>query len=630
MRLLYSYKYKILALICMLLLCANITAQTTTEKGIPEIISFDGILSDAEGKYIPDGEYLIVFSLYDQPNGGEPLWTEIHNKVKVVNGEFNANLGSEKQTEVFGSLFDKQLYIGIKLGYNAELNPRIKLLPTPFSMRAKIANDVPDNSITTEKIAPLAITDEKIESVNWDKIQNVPDFNQLENKQVKQDEITELPYYWRRHGNYLETGNEFLGTVNDRNLVIKTDSVTRMIFEPYGKIWMGTAQDSVLFEMIGKSTLVDVYVKGRLGVGADFEHTYTKLQVTATGNKTPFRIDHNNSNIFNIDPEGRVVITSTLTGEDDATDNYPLFIDAVDQGIAIQLDGNTSGDNNFVSFWDDDGATGRIEGQTLGEHFSDPVSIAHDVWFAAQIVALGVAMSVEPLEVPDVIKLVDEIAYFEFEIAWAIFTVGITYESGGADYAEWLEKKNPSEILSPGDIVGVYGGKISKQTKGAEQLMSISLAPFVLGNMPPNGEEYKFEKVAFKGQVPVKVLGKVFAGDYIIPSGLEDGIGIAVSPNLMTGEEFAKTIGRAWESSSNPDVKFIKVGVGLQLKDVTEFVMRRINKNEQLRQQLISKDVQLNSIRSKIDDMKKNLNMIKNVLNPDEGKKEIQQKVTLK
>ncbi|MDZ7765191.1 MAG: hypothetical protein U5K00_12310 [Melioribacteraceae bacterium] len=116
---------------------------------------------------------------------------------------------------------------------------------------------------------------------------------------------------------------------------------------------------------------MDVYVRGKLGVGTDFDNTYTKLQVKATGNLTPFRIDHNNSNIFNIDPEGRVVITSTLTGEDDATDNYPVFIDAVDQGIAIQLDGSTSGDNNFVSFWDDDGPTGRIEGQTLGEYFSE-------------------------------------------------------------------------------------------------------------------------------------------------------------------------------------------------------------------------------------------------------------------
>ncbi|MDZ7765190.1 MAG: hypothetical protein U5K00_12305 [Melioribacteraceae bacterium] len=145
--------------------------------------------------------------------------------------------------ESFGSLFDKQLYIGIKLGYDSEFSPRIKLLPTPFSMRAKIASDVADNSITEDKIVPLAITDDRVKNIDWNKIQNKPDFNQPpKNKLSDQDAIAELPYYWRRHGNYLETGNEFLGTVNDRNLVIKTDSVTRMIFEPYGKIWKGTVQ----------------------------------------------------------------------------------------------------------------------------------------------------------------------------------------------------------------------------------------------------------------------------------------------------------------------------------------------------------------------------------------------------
>ncbi|MDZ7765192.1 MAG: hypothetical protein U5K00_12315 [Melioribacteraceae bacterium] len=90
-------------------------------------------------------------------------------------------------------------------------------------------------------------------------------------------------------------------------------------------------------------------------------------------------------------------------------------------------------------------------------------------------------MSVEPLEVPDVIKLIDEIAYFEFEVAWAIFTVGVTYESGGADYAEWLEKTNPTDILSPGDIVGVDGGKISRKTGGAEQISDCIIIPVRIG-----------------------------------------------------------------------------------------------------------------------------------------------------
>ncbi|MDZ7765193.1 MAG: hypothetical protein U5K00_12320 [Melioribacteraceae bacterium] len=148
--------------------------------------------------------------------------------------------------------------------------------------------------------------------------------------------------------------------------------------------------------------------------------------------------------------------------------------------------------------------------------------------------------------------------------------------------------------------------------------------------MPPADEEYKYEKVAFRGQVPVKVLGKVIAGDYIIPSGLEDGIGIAVSPEFMTGEEFAKTIGRAWESSNNQDVKFVNVGVGLGLKDVTALITKKIHENEFLRRELVSKDVQLNSIEARIKEMKENLSIIKSVIYRNEQKNNNQQKVTLK
>ena len=65
---------------------------------------------------------------------------------------------------------------------------------------------------------------------------------------------------------------------------------------------------------------------------------------------------------------------------------------------------------------------------------------------------------------------------------------GVAYESSAGDYAEWLERADPKEILSPGDVVGIVGGKISKEFEEAERFMVISTAPAVLGNMP-NGEE---------------------------------------------------------------------------------------------------------------------------------------------
>ena len=57
--------------------------------------------------------------------------------------------------------------------------------------------------------------------------------------------------------------------------------------------------------------------------------------------------------------------------------------------------------------------------------------------------------------------------------------VGVSYSSGGADYAEWLEKANPNEHISFGEVVGVKGGKISKTFVDADQFMAITSNPTI-------------------------------------------------------------------------------------------------------------------------------------------------------
>jgi hypothetical protein len=44
---------------------------------------------------------------------------------------------------------------------------------------------------------------------------------------------------------------------------------------------------------------------------------------------------------------------------------------------------------------------------------------------------------------------------------------GVTYESGSGDYAEWLERIDPEEKTTVGEVVAVRGGRISKNTDAA-------------------------------------------------------------------------------------------------------------------------------------------------------------------
>lgn len=141
---------------------------------------------------------------------------------------------------------------------------------------------------------------------------------------------------------------------------------------------------------------------------------------------------------------------------------------------------------------------------------------------------------------------------------------GVTYESGSADYAEWLKKSDTEEDFLVGDIVGVHGGRISKETGNADQVLVISFKPIVLGNMPPAQEREHYEMVAFLGQVPVKVKGVVKRGDYILASGDGDGLGRAVSAHALTPEDYVDCVGVAWDDSSYKGVKIVNVAIGLR------------------------------------------------------------------
>jgi hypothetical protein len=149
---------------------------------------------------------------------------------------------------------------------------------------------------------------------------------------------------------------------------------------------------------------------------------------------------------------------------------------------------------------------------------------------------------------------------------------GVRFSSPDADYAEYLLKNNPQEILNKGDIIGVYQGKISKNTSHAEQIMVMSSAPVIAGNWPKK-DAYQYGLVAFMGQVPIKVKGSIQPGDYIIPSGLNDGIGQAIKAQDIDYTMIDKIVGKALEANDNEDTKLVKTLIGFP------FNMQRITQD---------------------------------------------------
>jgi len=175
--------------------------------------------------------------------------------------------------------------------------------------------------------------------------------------------------------------------------------------------------------------------------------------------------------------------------------------------------------------------------------------------------------------------------------------VGVAFESGSGDYAEWLLKANNSELFSYGDIVGVKAGMISKSMEDPDLYLVISMSPIVLGNMPPKGMEDLYEKVAFMGQVPVKVHGKVTIGDYILTSGINDGFGIAVHPEDMTLDQYDRIVGVAWSASADKTgFSYINTAVGINTNDLVGEISRQ---NEEIEAMQSNMNLIVNYLKSK-------------------------------
>jgi len=138
---------------------------------------------------------------------------------------------------------------------------------------------------------------------------------------------------------------------------------------------------------------------------------------------------------------------------------------------------------------------------------------------------------------------------------------GVAYSSPERDYAEYVEKMNEKDEFSKGDVVGVFGGKLSRKTDGAEHVMVISSTPIVVGNWQQVNLN-RYALVAFLGQVPVRVKGIVHKGDYIVPTGMNDGIAIAVAPENVTFELADKVLGRSWNESNDKGIKMVNTIIG--------------------------------------------------------------------
>ena len=469
-------------------------------------MNFQAIARDASGRLIANQPVQVRISLTSKAGVVQTLFSEIHQVRTDDQGLFNLVVGEGKNT-VGASFADvpwqaQPIWMEVEIkseGANRfEWVNSTQLRAVPYAFHAETANELADPELARN------LDLEKNQSIRWTTSGN---------------ELT-------------EPETHFIGTRDDRDLVIKTNGVTRA--------------------------------------------TLTK--------------------------EGQLKLFSGVSGPDNEETSYPMTIKGSKQGITIKVNGSRDGSNNFLGFGDDEEFLwGAVEGQTIPELESDWEYILQNTLFALQIgslIAQGIGVGLEaaglyaagtgaaaslifawaaPGFYADAIAVtaaavvlgVQVAALIAEETTWQTKIreeIGVTYSSGAGDYAEWLERNPEERDLIYGEIVGVKAGVVSLNTQDADHVMAVSLKPIFLGNAPQPDQEHLYEKVAFMGQVPVRVAGKVEKGDYILPSGNNDGMGIAVNPGQMRITDFARVVGVAWESAEEKPLNIINMGVGLNNK----------------------------------------------------------------
>lgn len=99
---------------------------------IPQTMNYQGRLEDNSGNPVSDGNYTIVFTIYDAATNGNSFWTETRT-VTTEDGFFNLTLGESTAINIST---EQQVWLNISIGGN-NLTPRTKLSGSLSSLSTK-------------------------------------------------------------------------------------------------------------------------------------------------------------------------------------------------------------------------------------------------------------------------------------------------------------------------------------------------------------------------------------------------------------------------------------------------------------------------------------------------------------
>jgi len=150
----------VILLLIMFLLVGSVSAA------VPQTLNLQGKLTDNSGSVLT-GNYNMTFRIYDVVAGGSSLYTSPNNSVVTdSNGVYNFILNDVNLP------FDTQYYLGILVGEDGEMVPRINLTSSPYAFKSNETDFV--NPLNNYEMQNLTLA-EKITFTLGEMIDNIVD-----------------------------------------------------------------------------------------------------------------------------------------------------------------------------------------------------------------------------------------------------------------------------------------------------------------------------------------------------------------------------------------------------------------------------------------------------------------------
>jgi len=118
------------------------TASSSSAVVVPPLVNFSGVLTDVNGKPLT-GVVGVTFALYQESQGGAPLWLETQNVYPDKTGHYTVMLGSSSSSGIPSQIFSaaEARWLGVQPQGQPE-QPRVSLLSVPYALKAADAQTV--------------------------------------------------------------------------------------------------------------------------------------------------------------------------------------------------------------------------------------------------------------------------------------------------------------------------------------------------------------------------------------------------------------------------------------------------------------------------------------------------------